>query len=223
MTASTTTRQLSTWTSEFGRDYTDRNTFSTEEMDREFEAQFGVRKTTIYRELLGPDRLAGGRALEVGCNIGMQLRLLERANPSLELHGIEPQEYALERARSLSPNVHFHQGTAFELPFEDRSFDVVFTHGVLIHIHPNDLGRALSEIHRVARRLVLVHEYYAPELTEIPYHGQAGLLWKTDFAREYTRRFADLTPLEVRYYPYAEAYGGPALVDQVALLAKEQG
>lgn len=216
------TRQLSTWTSEFGRDYTDRNNLSLDEMDRAFEEQFGIAKTRIYRELVGPDRLPSGKVLEVGCNVGLQLRLLQRANPGLEFHGLEPQGYALEKARALAPDMHFHQGTAFALPFPDRSFDLVMTHGVLIHIDPKDLAAAQREIGRVSRRFVLCHEYYAPETVEVRYHGQQGLLWKTDFARRYREACPDLRELECRYYPYSEATGGPKLADQVTLFEKAE-
>ena len=218
--AATPTDQLATWTSTFGREYTDRNTLSLDEMDAAFGDQFGIRKSEIYRQLVGPDRLPTGRILEVGCNIGLQLRLLERANPGLEFHGLEPQGYAIERAQALSPNMRFHAGTAFALPFPDRHFDLVMTHGVLIHIHPKDLPKALAEIVRVSRRYVLAHEYYAPETVEIAYHGKTGLLWKTDFAARYREVAPSLRDVEVRYYPYSESTGGPGLVDQVVLFEK---
>ena len=217
------TTQLETWTATFGQVYTDRNTMTAEEMDAFFGQQFGVRKSTIYRELVGSHRLPAGRALEVGCNIGLQLELLYRANPGLELHGLEPQDYALARARARLPRVTFHQGTAFALPFADESFDLVFTHGVLIHIHPDDLPRAIREIYRVSRRFILCHEYYARETTEVRYRGHNGLLWKTDFAAQYRRQFPSLREVAMRYYPYSEACGGSELVDQVALFAKGRG
>ncbi|MEO8449708.1 MAG: pseudaminic acid biosynthesis-associated methylase [Gemmatimonadota bacterium] len=216
-----TTPELQVWTSEFGRAYTDRNTLSVEDMDQAFAAQFGVAKTVIYRELVGAARLPAGRVLEVGCNIGLQLRLLERVNPGLEFHGLEPQPYAVKQARELSPNMTFHDGTAFALPFEDRSFDLVMTHGVLIHINPKDLPRALAEIHRVSRRFVLCHEYYAERPTEIRYHDRDGLLWKRNFGQAYLDQFADLRAVAVKLYAYAPEYGGPGLVDQVMLLERE--
>jgi pseudaminic acid biosynthesis-associated methylase len=219
----TDTTQLSTWTSAFGREYTDRNTMTTDEMDDAFGVQLGIRKSAIYRELVGPGRIPAGKVLEVGCNIGLQLRLLEKANPGLEFHGVEPQAYAIERARTLSPNMTFHLGTAFALPFPDRSFDLVMTHGVLIHIHPDDLPRALREIERVSRRFVLCHEYYAPDTVEIRYHGQTGLLWKTDFARRYREACPSLRQLTSRLYPYSASCGGAELVDQVSLFARVIG
>ncbi|MGI9204625.1 MAG: class I SAM-dependent methyltransferase [Woeseiaceae bacterium] len=41
------------------------------------------------------------------------------------------------------------QGSALEMPFEDNSFDIVFSHGVLHHIP--EIGLAQSEISRVLR------------------------------------------------------------------------
>lgn len=217
-----TTTQLSTWTSAFGREYTDRNTMSVDEMDAAFREQFGVAKSAMYREHLGPERLANARVLEVGCNVGLQLALLDRANPGLELHGLEPQPYAIERARTLWPGRAFHQGTAFALPFADASFDLVMTNGVLIHIAPADLPQALAEIHRVSRRFIWAHEYFAPDTTEVRYHGQDGLLWKTDFAAAYQRAFPSLRRIVERRYPYSASCGGPGLEDQVVLLEKVQ-
>ena len=216
----TSTDQLAVWTSRFGQEYTDRNSLSVDEMDQAFGLQFGVRKSIIYGDLVGPGRLPHGRVLEVGCNIGLQLRLLSRVNKDLECHGLEPQSYAIERARALSPEMQFHQGTAFALPFPDSSFDLVMTNGVLIHINPTDLPKALKEIHRVSRRFIFCHEYYAPTTTEIRYHGQPGLLWKTNFAERYRELFAGLREVAVRFYPYSDACGGPALVDQVVLFEK---
>ena len=47
---------------------------------------------------------------------------------------------------------HLFEGNASKLPFEDNSMDLVFTSGVLIHISPDDLLQACSEIHRVSRK-----------------------------------------------------------------------
>jgi pseudaminic acid biosynthesis-associated methylase len=214
-----TTAQLAAWTTEFGRAYTDRNTMTADEMDAAFAAQLGTAKSAIYRELVGPDRLPSGRALEVGCNIGLQLELLHRANPALELHGIDPQSYALDRARRRLPAFRFHQASAFDVPFGDASFDLVFTHGVLIHVAPDDWPRALREIHRVSRRFILCHEYYSSRPTELRYHDRAELLWKTDFAGRYQELFADLCAVSIRLYPYRDG-SGPDRVDQIALFEK---
>ena len=60
--SASSTAQLDSWTSSFGREYTDRNTLSLEQMDREAAEQLGTSKTAIYRAVL-KDRLPAGRVL----------------------------------------------------------------------------------------------------------------------------------------------------------------
>ena len=68
-----------------------------------------------------------------------------------DLWGVEVQSYAVERARSRIPTVNLVQSSAFDLPYENAAFDLVFTSGVLIHVSPADLPRALDEIYRCAK------------------------------------------------------------------------
>ena len=83
-------------------------------------------------------------------------------------------------------------GTAFDLPFKDGWFDLSFTSGVLIHIGPADLGRALDELYRVTSRYLVVIEYDHPHEVEVAYRGKAGALWKRDHGRIIADRFPAL-------------------------------
>ncbi|HET7502727.1 MAG TPA: pseudaminic acid biosynthesis-associated methylase [Kofleriaceae bacterium] len=171
------TPQLALWRSEFGRAYTERN-----DRDR-------PERVAAWRGLL--DGIQPARVLEVGCNVGWNLVYLERLGIR-ELNGIEPQPVAVERARKRHPRFNVMHGTAFELPFRDGWCDLVFTSGVLIHIAPDSLGRALDEIHRVARRWIVAIEYDDPREHEICYRGQTGALWKRDHGRLWRSRHPDL-------------------------------
>jgi hypothetical protein len=66
------------------------------------------------------------------------------------------------------------------------------TSGVLIHISPGDLPRALDEIHRVARRWIVAIEYDHPEDVEIAYRGHTAALWKRDHGACWRARFPEL-------------------------------
>ena len=133
------------------------------------------------------------RILEVGCNRGHNLvALSEIFGPSTEIAGVEPNPHARALARAASPLTSILAGHAYELPFRDRSFDLVFTWGVLIHVPLRSLGDALAEIHRVSAGYVLAVEYFAERETRIPYRGQDDLLWKRDFLRHYLEKFPDL-------------------------------
>ena len=217
------TDQLKAWTSGFVQAYTERNALPADEADVLLGRQYGIEsKSALFREVLGP-HLGEGRALEVGCNAGNQLHILGKAVPGLEIHAVEPQEHAMRLARERNPRANVVQGTAFALPFDDGYFDLVMTNRVLIHVHPSDLHRALGEIHRCSRRYIWCCEYFAEDTREVRYHGQAGLLWKTDFMQRYLDLFPDLRPVETRYYELLDAPPGERLVDQVCLLEKTGG
>jgi ubiquinone/menaquinone biosynthesis C-methylase UbiE len=79
------------------------------------------------------------------------------------LWGVEIQPYALDLARARVQGAQVSQGSALQLPYEDGYFDLVFTSGVLIHISPANLPRALDEIYRCAKTWIWGMEYYAPE------------------------------------------------------------
>ena len=216
------TKQLEIWEADFGREYTERNPTSAAEMDATLEAYYGgVKKSEIFRKFLGADRFPNGKVLEVGCNVGAQLAILQAVNPNLELHGIEPQSYALERAREAHSNIDFRQGTAYALPFEDNSFDVVMTNGVLIHIAPEDLPDALAEIHRTSKRYIFGHEYFSEEPKEISYKGHAALLWKMNYMQQCLQQFPDLQTVHMEYLHYVDPEDGSPLTDQIYLLEKK--
>ena len=45
-----------------------------------------------------------------------------------------------------------------KLPFKDNEFDFVYTFQVLQHIRPDDIQKALSELQRVAKKMILLTE-----------------------------------------------------------------
>jgi len=211
------TAQTRVWQGEFGRAYTDRNTLEMAELDALWSRNYGVSRSAINQTFLeGIPRSAS--FLEVGCNVGNQLLLLQ-AQGYTQLTGIELQSYALAGARSRLKNVALQQGSALALPFEDQTFDVVFTSGVLIHIAPDDLPQAMSEIHRCARHYIWGAEYFSPELTAVNYRGNDDLLWKMDYARKYLTLFDDLELVKERRFQYLENDN----VDTVFLLKKSKG
>lgn len=196
------TPQISEWRGSFGREYTDRNPQDTSSLDALYQRNYGITRTILDQRFLQTVP-PSARILEVGCNIGNQLVLLRQLGYT-SLHGIEIQSYAVEKARKQLPDAIFKEASAFAIPFPDQYFDLVFTSGVLIHIAPEDLPRALDEIRRVAKTWIWGFEYYAPATTEIMYRGHSGLLWKSDFAQIYLRRFADLELVREERLRYLE-------------------
>jgi pseudaminic acid biosynthesis-associated methylase len=193
---------METWTGDFGREYTDRNSLTLADLDSHYWKNYGITRRELNARFLAAVP-ADARILEVGCNLGNQLLLLQETGYR-DLCGIEIQEYALTKAHSRLPNVQLVQATAFDIPFPDEYFDLVFTSGVLIHIAPDDLPKAIGEIHRCSKSFIWGIEYYSAEPTAVNYRGHQELLWKMDYARFYLDHFDDLELLKSEQLPYLD-------------------
>ena len=209
------TRQLNEWTKEFGREYTDRNMLSIEEMESSYKQKYGITRTELNMGFLDNIEMSA-RILEVGSNIGNQLACMQNIG-FMNLYGIEPQEYAVEISRQRTKGTNLIKGSAFDLPFKDNYFDMVFTSGVLIHINPDEIKLAMEEIYRCSKKWIWGFEYYSNEYIEIPYRGKKNLLWKADFAGIYRQYFSDLKIVKTKRVSYLD---DPVLEDEMFLLKK---
>jgi pseudaminic acid biosynthesis-associated methylase len=178
-------KQLEHWRGQFGDAYIERNTATAERVQQRAVA-FGH----ILQHVSGAP-LRG--ILEVGANIGLNIRALQRLTTA-ELHAVEPNRHAREILVGdgvLRPDC-VHAADASELPFPDTSFDLAFTCTVLIHVPDEALQRACREIHRVSRRWILCMEYFSPTPVMIPYRGRDDLLFKRDYGALWLDGFSDL-------------------------------
>jgi pseudaminic acid biosynthesis-associated methylase len=206
------TQQIKAWVNQFGRNYTDRNVFTVEELNKDYVECFGLSRMEMNSAFL--DGLPPSmRILEIGCNVGNQLRCLQHMGFE-NLFGLEVQWYAVEKARELTSRSNILQGSAFDIPFKDGFFDLVFTSGLLIHISPTDILNALHEIRRCTRKFIWGFEYFADSYTEVNYRGHESLLWKTDFARLFLDSFSDLRLVR------RQKFSNSSNVDEMFLLEK---
>ncbi|MDV3456101.1 class I SAM-dependent methyltransferase [Sphingomonas sp. HF-S4] len=121
-----------------------------------------------------PD-FAPERILELGCGIGSSVVPIAGYFPDARVDAIDvgasQLRYAHARAAHLGAAVHFQLGDAVDAPFEDESFDLVFS-SVLIHeLRPGTIGDMLAECHRLLRPGgVVLH-------LEVPQRYQTMDLW----------------------------------------------
>lgn len=110
--------------------------------------------------------------IDVGCGTGALCSVL--ADKGMVVTGVEPAAKMLEIARRKTAEheagengVHeseqkltLIEGDALEgLPFPDKSFDVAIASYVAHGLQPEDRHKLYSEMSRVARELVIVHDY----------------------------------------------------------------
>lgn len=188
-----TTAQLDAWRGDFGDRYMGRNPASEELIKPRVAMWSRILRSTMATP--------PGKILDVGGNIGLNIRALQRLHEA-EYSVVEPNA----RARQLLvddgilPPARVHDGFAARLPFADRSFDLVYTSVVLIHVHPDNLLDAYREIHRVSSRYVLSIEYFSKIPQEIQYRGHDGLLFKRDFGRYWLENFPDLRVVDYGFF-----------------------
>lgn len=71
--------------------------------------------------------------LEVGCGTGNYLEAIQ-AISGVTVHGIDPSSEMLARLRERLPEATVERASAEELPFPDRSFDVIYSVDVIHHV-----------------------------------------------------------------------------------------
>ena len=93
----------------------------------------------------------GKKVLEVGCGSGIDAA--EFARFGADVSAIDSSELAIVETRKIFQGQNLKGAiklaSALALPFEDESFDLVYSFGVLHHIR--EVGAALAEIRRVLK------------------------------------------------------------------------
>lgn len=207
------TREEKFWSSKFGKEYISRNTFNPQGLDRLYVSKFGISRSKLNKDFLSNLKIKN--ILEVGCNIGNQLALLQKQGFK-NLYGIEVFPNAVELAKKHTKDINIIQASAFDIPFKDNYFDLVFTAGVLIHINPKNLKKIMGEIYRTSKKYIWGYEYYSPKHAAIDYRGNKSFLWKGDFAQLYLKYFPDLKLVKNRRLKYSNGAG----CDEMFLLKK---
>lgn len=114
--------------------------------------EFHVRGAEVSRELANQIKLDNSRILDVGCGIGGPSRMLAD-DYNCQVTGIDLSHEYIRTAKGLSALVglqdktNYIQSNALELPFENGSFDVVWTQHVQMNI--SHKLKFYSEIERV--------------------------------------------------------------------------
>jgi ubiquinone/menaquinone biosynthesis C-methylase UbiE len=90
------------------------------------------------------------RTLDVACGTGFVTQLLPG-----DVTGLDQSPAMLEVAREQAPGPRYVHGDALDLPFEDGSFERLFTSHFYGHLEDGDRARFLDEARRVAAELVV--------------------------------------------------------------------
>jgi ubiquinone/menaquinone biosynthesis C-methylase UbiE len=138
---------------EFGANFTNYDHLVKNRFSDSFQAVYNA----VLRRM--PEKI-----LDVGCGNGVNLPL-SKILP-VEYHGLDYAEKSVETARKNYPNVTFHIGDAFNMEFENDTFDMLILSNVLVlYKNETDQLKLLNECKRVLKSdgvLILVMLNAAP-------------------------------------------------------------
>lgn len=137
------------------------------------------RHWSLFREIMG-EMPKCKRVLEVGCGRGSMSAFF--ADNGYDCTLLDSSESVINTARDIFGNLGFNAafdvGDALDLPYNDNSFDVVFSIGLLEHF--KEINTLLSEQIRILDQGGLFLGYVVPEYTE---NIQKNYSWINDILK----------------------------------------
>ncbi len=172
------------WQGEFGDEYIDRNNA---------DKMLGI-NMALFSNVFSRTRDVES-VIELGANIGMNLKAIKTILPEVEVYGLEINKRA---ARILVKQ--FGQENVYNCSIKEykgyKQFHMVITKGVLIHQNPDDLPQIYDMMYNMAVKYIFIAEYYNPVPVAVTYRGNENKLFKRDFCGEIMARHTDLKLLD---------------------------
>ena len=172
------------------------NTYADEYIKK--NSQFDGEKGVAAWKLMLTNIKPISSILECGCNIGRNIDFLNEVYPSASKSIIEISKPAFEFVTSRHELALAFNGAIEDANFEEASFDLVFTIGVLIHIHPENLLKNMEKMYQLSSEYILIGEYFNRTPVMLEYQGQKDKLFKRDFGKFFIENF----PIELVDYGF---------------------
>ncbi|MCX5867894.1 MAG: class I SAM-dependent methyltransferase [Proteobacteria bacterium] len=124
-------------------------------------------QTKYYHKIINMAEIKNGfRILDIGCGTGMLGILLKTLyGSSIEYFAVDPNKYVVKAAQIKADKNNYNfkilRGKIENMPFKDKSFDLIFCNLVVHHLPLNIFKTGLSEIRRVlkSKANLLIFDY----------------------------------------------------------------
>lgn len=115
-----------------------------------------MREDNFKRRLIAQAELENSqRVLDLGCGTGTLSIMIKSLYPGLELIGLDGDPQVLDIARKKASAEHvaitWDLGMAYDLPFENNSFDRVISSLMFHHLTTENKHLAFKEVHRILK------------------------------------------------------------------------
>tara|TARA_B100001057_G_scaffold80535_1_gene75797 strand:- start:29127 stop:29747 length:621 start_codon:yes stop_codon:yes gene_type:complete len=174
------TEQESFWAGKFGTNYIDRNCG---------EDLLASNLNFFSKALKQTKKITS--CIELGANIGMNLKALKLLYPGLNIDAVEINKQACLELEKVVGKTHTFNKSIFDFNSKLK-YDFVLIKGVLIHINPDRISNVYKKLYQLSNRYILIAEYYNPSPVTISYRGHNDRLFKRDFAGEFLNKFPNL-------------------------------
>lgn len=148
------------------------------------------------------------KILDLCCGKGQTTKFL--VNYSRNVTGLDASLFALEAAKKNVPQADYVEGLAQQLPFDDRSFDIVHTSLALHEMTTAELAAIFAEVYRVLKPQGIFtfidlhkphHPLFMPGLAIFMWLFETETAWQlinTDLAKKLSE--ANLTVIDNQLY-----------------------
>lgn len=118
--------------------------------------RWGMREQVFKRRLLERAQVRPGQhVLDLGCGTGTLTIMLKLSEPQATVVGLDGDAQILSiaetKAAQAGAKIFWDLGLAYNLPYNDRSFDVVLSSLMIHHLSSADKLRAFREVRRVLK------------------------------------------------------------------------
>lgn len=102
----------------------------------------------------------GMKILEVGCGGGHFTNMIKKYYPSCEVYGIDLDnnhiKFAKKESKKQNIEVNYQVDDIKELPFNDETFDLIFSHTVVEHLPFDDFIKEQKRVLKTGGKLVIM-------------------------------------------------------------------